>query len=82
MTVILPKNKVQHFLQLIDSLETMFERYLHRELCEDVKLNVVDGKLVLDVTDTLPDFVKLACQLIFDRTLSRCWKLEQCTAKS
>ena len=76
MTVILPKKNVQHFLQLIDSLEIMFERYLHRELCEDVKLNVVNDVLVLDVTDTLPDFIKLACQLIFDRTLSRCWRLE------
>ena len=75
MTVILPKKNVQHFLQLIDSLEMMFERYLHRELCEDVKLNVVDGVLVLDVTNTLPDFIQLACQLIFDRTLSQCWRL-------
>jgi len=74
-TVILPEKKVRHFLQLMDALETKAKKYLSRELCEGVKLNVVDGELVLEVNDALPDFVQQVCELIFKCTLSQCWQL-------
>jgi hypothetical protein len=69
MTVILPEKKVKHFLGLMDALETKFKSLLKRDLYHDAKLNVVDGELVLQVSDTLPEFIRQACQLIFERTL-------------
>jgi len=73
MIVTLPEKKVKHFLSLMNALETRFKSYLNRELCHDTKLNVVNGELVLEVSDTLPEFIKSACQLIFEQTLQGYW---------
>ena len=69
MTITINKRNAQQFLTLMDALEMTYKNYLERELCEDVKLNVVRSKLVLTVSDTLPGFIRYGCQQIFDLTL-------------
>lgn len=76
MTIYLPKTKVQIFLRLMNALETKVKMYLHRKLCEDVKLDIINQKLVLNVDDDLPGFVKQACILIFQYTLTGEYRIE------
>ena len=69
MELILSAPKVKLFLTQMDELEAKFSGYFTGELCDHVELTVVNKKPFLKVADSLPEFIRVACFMVFVDTL-------------
>ena len=69
MELILSAPKVKLFLTEMNILEAKFSGYITGELCDHVKLTVVNKKPYLEVTAYLPEFIRVACCMAFVNNL-------------
>jgi hypothetical protein len=65
MDLVLNRKKAEKFVAQMEILDRKFVGYITVRLSDHVKLNISDGRLVLDIPKTLPEMVKIACNIAF-----------------